>query len=77
MARRLCFEERIRIEEMERAGCSAAETARRLGRHPTTVQRELGRGGPGAYCAEAAQAGADARGRRPKVAKLAAARRRA
>ncbi|WP_420618437.1 IS3 family transposase [Candidatus Poriferisocius sp.] len=71
MARRLCFEERVRIEEMARAECSAAETARRLGRHPTTVQRELGRGGPGAYCAEAAQAGADARGRRPKVAKLA------
>ena len=71
MARRLCFEERVRIEEMVRAGLGAAEAARRLGRHPTTVLRELKRAGPGAYCAEAAQAGSDASARRPRVSKLA------
>ena len=48
MARRLCFEERVRIEAMAQAAVSAAEAARRLGRHPVTVQRELRRnGGPG------------------------------
>ena len=47
MARRLCFEERVRIEAMAQAGVSAAEAARRLRRHPVTVQRELRRnGGP-------------------------------
>ena len=50
MARRLCFEERVRIEAMAQAGVGAAEAARRLGRHLVTVQRELGRnGGPGGY----------------------------
>lgn len=72
MARRLCLEERVRIEGVVGAGCSAAEAARRLGRHPTTVQRELGRWGPWAYCAEAAQAAADARAERPRAPKLVA-----
>ena len=72
MARRLCFEERVRIEAMAQAGVSAAEAARRLGRHPVTVQRELLRnGGPGGYDAEAAQAGSRARAARPKAPKLA------
>ena len=72
MARRLCFEERVRIEAMAHAGVSAAEAARRLGRHPVTVQRELRRnGGPGGYDAEAAQAGSCARAGRPKAPKLA------
>ena len=72
MARRLCFEERVRIEAMAHAGVSAAEAARRLGRHLVTVQRELGRnGGPGGYDAEAAQAGSCARAGRPKAPKLA------
>ena len=72
MARRLCFEERVRIEAMAQAGVSAAEAARRLGRHPVTVQRELGRNkGPGGYDAEAAQAGSCARAARPKAPKLA------
>ena len=62
MARRLCFEEPVRFEKMARAGCSAAEAARQLGRHGTTVQRELKRGGLGAHCAQAAQAGAEAQG---------------
>ena len=56
MARRLCFEERARIEAMAQAGLGAAQIAQRLGRHRATVYRELGRnGGPGGY---------DARGRR-------------
>ena len=71
MARRLCFEERVRIEAMTAAGLSAAEAARRLGRHRTTVQRELGRGGPGGYDAEAAQAAACIRAARPRAPKLA------
>ena len=72
MARRLCFEERVRIEAMAHAGVGAAEAARRLGRHPVTVQRELGRNkGPGGYGAEAAQAGSCARAARPKAPKLA------
>ena len=72
MARRLCFEERVRIEAMAQAGVRAAEAARRLGRHPVTVQRELGRNkGPGGYDAEAAQAGSCARAARPKAPKLA------
>ena len=72
MARRLCFEERVRIEAMAHAGVGAAEAARRLGRHLVTVQRELGRNkGPGGYGAEAAQAGSCARAARPKAPKLA------
>ena len=56
MARRLCFEERVRIEAMAQAGVGAAEAARRLGRHLVTVQRELRRNcGPGGYDAGAAQ----------------------
>ena len=73
MARRLCFEERARIEAMSAQGVGAAETARRLGRDPSTVYRELSRGGGRAgYDAEAAQAAAKARARRPKEPKLAA-----
>ena len=72
MARRLCFEERVRIEAMAQAGVGAAEAARRLGRHLVTVQRELGRNkGPGGYDAGAAQAGSCARAARPKAPKLA------
>ena len=71
MARRLCLDERARIEAMAQAGLGAARIARRLGRHRTTVQRELGRGGPGGYDAEAAQAAACIRAARPRAPKLA------
>ena len=71
MARRLCFEERVRIEAMTAAGVGAAEVARRLGRHPTTVQRELARVVPGGYGAAAAQAAACVRAARPRFPKLA------
>ncbi len=71
MAGRLDFEERVRLEVLVGSGCCAAGAARVLGRHATTVQRELGRnGGVCGYRAEAAQAGAEARARRPKTPKL-------
>ena len=41
MARRLCLDERARIDAMAQLGLGAGETARRLGRHRSTVQREL------------------------------------
>ena len=50
MARRLCFDERVRIEAMSAAGFSAAAVAQRLGRHRATIQREsAGNGGSFAY----------------------------
>ena len=73
MAQRLCFEERARIEALNGAGFNASEIAVSLGRHPTTVQRELARGGGvWRYEAEAAQRGCVARAARPKTPKLAA-----
>ena len=72
---RLSFEERCRIEALVAAGVSQAVIAERLGRHPSTISRELRRNrtvrsGP-AYGASNAQSKADARARRPKPAKLA------
>ena len=62
MARRLCLDERARIEAMARAGLGAARIARCLGRHRSTVQRELARaGGPQGYRAGFAQQAAGAR----------------
>ena len=73
MAQRLCFEERARIEALNAAGFDASEIAVSLGRHPTTVQRELARGGGACgYEAKAAQRVCEARARRPKTPKLAA-----
>ena len=73
MARRLDFEERARIEAMRTQGVGVAEIAVRLGRDPSTIHRELGRGGAaGGYEAATAQAAAEARARRPRVPKLAA-----
>ena len=48
MAQRLSFDERARIEAMQQAGVSVAETARRLGRDPSTIYRELKRAGAAA-----------------------------
>ena len=57
---------------MRQAGVSADETARRLGRHGSTVYREVARySGRGGYNAQVAQAEADRRARRPKMTKLA------
>ena len=73
MAQRLSFEERARVEAMAAVGVGFAEIARRLGRDPSTVWREIDRSStPGGYDAEVAQAAADARARRPKTPVLAA-----
>ena len=72
MAQRLSLDERARVEAMITAGVSVAEAARRLGRDPSTIHRELALNRDGAYDAEAAQAAAAARARRPKTPKLAA-----
>ena len=73
MAQRLSFGERARIEAMRSAGVGVDEAARRLGRDPSTIYRELKRNGSGGgYDAEKAQGRADRRARRPKEAKLAA-----
>ena len=75
MARRLCLDERARIEAMAQVGVGAGEMARQLGRHRSTVQRVLARGGgPQRYRAVGAQQSADAGAARPKASKLAADR---
>ena len=57
MAQRLSCEERAWIEAMRAAGVSVEVTARRLGRHRSTVYRELDRNSRhGRYSAQAAQA---------------------
>jgi transposase, IS30 family len=75
-ARSLSYRERCRIEGLHAAGLSRAEIARRLGRHRSTIGRELDRNGTrrdrrGGYSAGNAQSKADQRARRPKPAKLA------
>lgn len=70
MAARLVFEERCAIEAMIGVEASTRQIAEALDRHPSTVRREINRGGGGAYRAEDAQAEAERRARRPKVPKL-------
>ena len=73
MAQRLSFDERARVEAMSAAGVSVATAARCLGRHRSTVHRELRRGRRGGvYDAEAAQAAAAVGAARPKIPVLAA-----
>jgi IS30 family transposase len=68
---RLAFAERERISRGIAAGESDSEIARALGRHRSTVGREIGRGGGRrAYRALAAEWGAQRRSRRPKPGKL-------
>jgi IS30 family transposase len=76
-SRFLSFVEREEIAVLHAQGSGVRETARRLGRSPSTVSRELRRnaatrGGGLEYRATTAQWHADRRARRPKVAKLAA-----
>ena len=72
MAQQLSLDERARIEAMTTAGVNVAGTAARLGRHRSTVHRELKRNrAADGYDAAAAQSAADARAARPKTAKLA------
>jgi IS30 family transposase len=75
--RYLCFAEREEIAILHAQNCSVREIARRVGRSPSTISRELRRnaatrGGRLQYRATTAQWHADRRARRPKVAKLAA-----
>lgn len=71
----LSFEERCRIEALHAQEVRPAQIARRLGRHRSTITRELernatARGPQGSYGAVNAQSKADQRARRPKPAKL-------
>jgi transposase, IS30 family len=73
--RYLSFSEREEIALDRAAGLGVREIARRLGRSPSTISREIARGcltrrPRGRYRASVAQARADARARRPKPAKL-------
>jgi IS30 family transposase len=74
-ARQLSYRERCRIEDLLDAGWCQAAIARDLGRHRSTVSREVARNravrGRRRYGAENAQSKADERARRPKPAKLA------
>jgi IS30 family transposase len=72
--RRLSYRERCRIEALLDAGWSVAAIAWDLGRHRSTIGREIARGcrvRDGRYGADHAQSGADEQARRPKPAKLA------
>jgi IS30 family transposase len=74
--RYLSFPEREEIALLRVRGCGVRETARALGRSPSTISRELRRnaatrGGGLEYRAATAQWHADLRARRPKPAKLA------
>ena len=74
--RYLSFAEREAIALWRATGCGVREIARRLGRSPSTISRELRRnaatrGGRLDYRASTAQWHAELRARRPKPAKLA------
>ena len=75
--RYLSFGEREEIALLRAQGCGVRETARRLGRSPSTISRELRRNASTRtwrleYRASTAQWHAERRARRPKVAKLVA-----
>ncbi len=75
--RYLSFVEREEIALLHARGCGVREIARRLGRSPSTISRELRRnaatrGGNLEYRASTAQWHSDRRARRPKEVKLAA-----
>jgi IS30 family transposase len=74
--RYLSFTEREEITVLKAQGCGVREIARRVGRSPSTISREVRRnaatrGGLLEYRATTAQWHADRRAKRPKVAKLA------
>ena len=72
MARHLTLQEREMVSQMNHAGIRQVEIARRLGRHPSTISRELGRNrSRNGYWAVAAQTKAETRrSGRPWVCKL-------
>jgi IS30 family transposase len=68
------YRERCRIEDLLHAGWTQAQIAADLGRHRSTISREVGRNRrvrDGQYSADNAQSRADEAARRPKPAKLA------
>ena len=74
--RYLSFAEREELAILKAGGCGVCEIARRMGRSPSTISRELRRNaatrsGGLEYRATTAQWHADRRARRPKPAKLA------
>lgn len=71
--RYLSLGEREEIALLRAGGHGVREIARRLGRSPSTISRELRRNAParGGYRATTAQLHAERRARRPKAAKLA------
>jgi IS30 family transposase len=76
LGRYLSFAEREEIAVLKAQGCRVRQIARRVGRSPSTISRELRRnaatrGGVLEYRATTAQWHADRRVKRPKVAKLA------
>jgi transcriptional regulator with XRE-family HTH domain len=78
--RYLSFREREKIAMLRAQGAEAREIARRLGRSPSTISRELRRnaatrGGKLDYRASVAQWKAELVARRPKTVKLAAGER--
>ncbi|OCB58760.1 transposase [Mycobacterium vulneris] len=67
----LSFLERCRMEELLEQGYIAAEVARFLGRHRSTIGREIGRGlTASGYRAHIGQAHAEAQAKRPKLRTL-------
>jgi IS30 family transposase len=77
--RYLSFAEREEIAILRAGGCGVREIARRAGRSPSTISRELRRNASTrshwvTYRATTAQWHAERRARRPKVAKLAASK---
>ena len=75
--RYLSFREREEIAILRATGCGVREVARRVGRSPSTISRELRRNaatrsGGLEYRATTAQWHAERRARRPKTARLAA-----
>jgi IS30 family transposase len=72
MARHLTLEEREMVSQMHHAGSKQVEIARQVGRHPSTISRELRRNrSHSGYWAVAAQGKAEARrSGRPWVCKL-------
>jgi IS30 family transposase len=70
-ALRLSLAEREELSRGLVAGDSLRRIARRLGRAPSTISRDVARSGRGGYRAWRADSGAIERGRRPKPAKLA------
>jgi transposase, IS30 family len=69
--RSLSFTERCRLEELLEAGCSQASAARLVGRHRSTISREVCRGATGSgYRARVGQDAAEAGRARPKPRRL-------